>query len=312
MHDPEPLIEVRPDVPRSLSEVVMSCLSKEPDERPASARKLLNALDMFSTASGEIRTTEHKILLESSARSAAPPMPARIETSAEPTPANQMPAVEPDQPRRNGKKMLVGGLALLVPIIAGAIFLSLRSSNKSSANTASPTGIPPVTQSAPVQPQPAAVQPQPGAVPQKVVAAPKLDSQAIADSVKKARADAAKRAAATKDSLRADSAKRAAAKSDTLGKAIRIRARAAASGLLANPGARKSFADGATHKGGLLSSRTVGDLQTQIDALQPFLKGSGLTYEQFKDIVKASGITLFDEFGRMVPDSLKRFVSEGR
>jgi hypothetical protein len=280
---------------------------------------LLNALDTFSTASGEIRTTEHKILLESSARSAALPMPARVETTAEttaePTPVDQMPTYEPDHPRWSGKKTLVGGLALLVPIIAGAIFLSQRSNNKSSANTASPTGIPPVTQSALVQPQPAAVQPQPGAMPQNVVAAPKLDSQAIADSVKNARADAAKRATARKDSLRADSAKRAAAKSDTLSKAqqtIRTKARSAAAGLLLNAGARKSFTDGATHKGGLLGSRTVGDLQTQIDALQPFLKGSGLTYEQFKDIVKASGITLFDEFGRMVPDSLKRFVGVGR
>jgi hypothetical protein len=166
-----------------------------------------------------------------------------------------------------------------------------------------------------VQPPPTAGQPQPAAVPQNVVAAPKLDSQALADSVKKARAELAKRAAARKDSLRADSAKRAAAKSDSLRRAqdpIRIKARAAASGLLANPGARKSFADGATHKGGILGSQMRGDLQTQIDALQPFLKGSGLTYEQFKDAVKASGIALFDEFGRMVLDSLQRFVGVGR
>ncbi len=59
--DPKPLVAVRPDVPRSLSELVMSCLSKEPDARPATARTLLNSLDAFSTASGEIRTFEHKI-----------------------------------------------------------------------------------------------------------------------------------------------------------------------------------------------------------------------------------------------------------
>jgi hypothetical protein len=143
-----------------------------------------------------------------------------------------------------------------------------------------------------------------------------IDSQAIKDSLKRARAAAAKLAAPKNDSLRkADSVKRAAAKSDSLRKAqdpIRIRARAAATGLLANPGARKTFAQGATHKGGLLGSRSKGDLQTQIDALQPFLKGSGLTYEQFKDAVKASGIPLFDEFGRMVPDELQRFAGVGR
>jgi hypothetical protein len=201
---------------------------------------------------------------------------------------------------------------LLIPIAAGAIFLSQRSSTDSSGNTASPTGIPPVTQSAPVQPSPEAGQPQPAALPQNVAAAPALDSLGRADSLKKARAAAVKLAAARKDSLKADSMKRAAVKGDSLRQTIRIKARAAAAGLLANAGARKSFTEGATHKGGLLGSKTKGDLQTQIDALQPFLKGSGLTYEQFKDIVKASGIKLFDEFGRMVPDSLQRVAGLGR
>jgi len=210
--------------------------------------------------------------------------------------------------------MLVGGLALLIPIVAGAIFLSTRSSNKTSGNTADLTGIPPVAESAQVQPPPE-VQPQPGAMPQNVVAAPQVDSARKADSVKKARADAAKLAAARKDTLRADSAKRAAVKGDSarrVQETMRTRARSAAAGLLANPGARKSFTSGATHKGGLLGSKTKGDLQTQIDALQPFLKGSGLTYEQFKDAVKASGITLFDQSGRMIPDSLQRFAAAAR
>src|SRR6478672_119754 len=52
--DPPTLIDVRPDVPRPLSDIVMACLAKEPGDRPASARNLLNALDTFSTASGEI------------------------------------------------------------------------------------------------------------------------------------------------------------------------------------------------------------------------------------------------------------------
>ena len=339
--DPQPLVEVRPDVPRSLSELVMRCLSKEPDDRPASARILLNGLDAFSTASGEIRTMEHRVhrvaptvpveptvptevpattgptavpaITGPIAVSATPPVGASAAIAA-PTPANEIETVEYERPQGNRKKMIVGGLALLIPIIAGGIFLSQRSSNKSSGNTAPPTGIPPVTQSGPVQPPPTTVQPQPTALPQNAVAAPQLDSQAIADSVKKARAEVAKRAVAKKDSLRADSAKRATAKSDSVRRAqeiVRTRARNAAAALLANADARNSFTDGATHKGGLLSSRTKGNLQTQIDALQPFLKGAGLTYEEFKDVVKASGITLFDEFGRMVLASLQRFAVVG-
>ena len=315
----QPLTEVRPDVPRSLSELIMRCLSKEPDDRPATARELLNALEAFSTASGEIRTMEHKILAQSTAPSAAPQIPAPPETTPEttaeptaepnpePTPPNPVPTFELAPPRSNGKKMLAGGLVLLLPIVAGAIFLSQRSDNKSSGNSASPAGIPPLTQSEPVQPQPAAAA-------RKRIAARRRDSRARADSVKNARAEWAKLAAA-KDSLRADSEKRAAAKSDSLRRAqetMRTQARNAAAGLLANPGARKSFSRGATHKGGLLGSKTKGDLQTQIDALQPFLIASGLTYEQFKDVVKAAGITLFDEFGRLVPDSLQRFAGVGR
>jgi hypothetical protein len=227
-------------------------------------------------------------------------------------PSYPNPVFELRPPRSKARKMLVPGLLLLIPVVAGAIFFSQRSSNKSSAGTAPATSVPPLTDSAPVQPSPEAVLPPPAVLPQNVAAAPALDSLARADSLKKARAAAAKLAAARKDSLKADSIKRAAVKVDSQSLTIRTKARSAASGLLANPGALKSFNQGATHKGGILGSKTKGDLQTQIDALQPFLKGSGLTYEQFKDIVKASGIPLFDEFGRMVPASLQRVAGLGR
>jgi len=145
--DPQPLVEVRPEVPRSLSELVMRCLSKDPDDRPASARMLLNALDAFSTASGEIRTMEHRIhRVEPTvptavsattgptavpattgpiAVSATPPVGDSV-SIAEPTPANQIETVEQERPQGNRKKMLVGGLALLIPVAAGAIFLTAR------------------------------------------------------------------------------------------------------------------------------------------------------------------------------------------
>ena len=82
----------------------------------------------------------------------------------------------------------------------------------------------------------------------------------------------------------------------------------AAAALVANPNAWRSFTRGATGRGGPLGARRRGDLQTQIDALQPFLTSAGLTYEQFKSVVAESGVKLFDEFGRMVPDSLQRFA----
>jgi len=50
-------------VPRRLSLIVMQCLQKDPANRPPTADALLNALDTVATASGEIRTREHKVHL---------------------------------------------------------------------------------------------------------------------------------------------------------------------------------------------------------------------------------------------------------
>jgi hypothetical protein len=61
--------------------------------------------------------------------------------------------------------------------------------------------------------------------------------------------------------------------------------------------------------GGMLVKKKTGDLQTQINALQPFLTRAGLSYAQFKDAAQEAGIKLFDEFGRMVPDSVKKLTS---
>jgi serine/threonine-protein kinase len=357
--DPQPLTEVRPDVPRSLSDLIMRCLSKEPDDRPATARAMLNALDAFSTASGEIRTMEHKIpRADSTVPSAAvgttaPPVgsgttaplagagttgPVAAPVTTGPLSASDVPSlaptlavsvptepnkIEPDvggyvPPKKDRTRLIAAGVGVLVLVTLGGFLLSQRTGNQS-PNVA---GAPPVS-AVPRADSAAVLQPPPGAVPESGavagVAPPvatAIDSQAIKDSVKKAKAAAAKLAAAKADSLRkADSVKRVAARSDSLRRAqdpMKIKAKSAASGLLANPTARKSFTDGATHKGGLLGSKTKGDLQTQIDALQPFLKGSGLTYEQFKEAVKASGITLFDQYGRMILDSLQRVANLGR
>ncbi|MEP6508770.1 MAG: hypothetical protein ABJC63_11140, partial [Gemmatimonadales bacterium] len=66
---------------------------------------------------------------------------------------------------------------------------------------------------------------------------------------------------------------------------------------------------GATHLGGVLNSQRKGDLQTQIDAITPFLSQAGLSYAQFKEIAQGSGVNIFDEFGRIVPEALRRFAS---
>ena len=319
--DPTPLSEVRPDVPQSLSELVMRCLSKEPDDRPKTARILLNALDTFSTASGEIRTMEHRIpRIERSVRSPAPDItmlavPATPQRSEQvyipepttPTPSGQIEAMELERPRGgNGKKFLIGGLALLVPIVAGAIFLSQRGgSGSSTVAVAPPAPAPVVADSTPtVQPPPVAGQVANSLAVAKPVV-PAIDSQAIKDSVKKAKAAAAKLAAAKADSLKKiDSAKRAQAQAA----APEAKARAAVTAFLNNAAARKALEDAATHKGGILGSKKTGDLQTQLNALVPWIQQAGITYEQFKGIVSAAGVKLLDENGRIIPAALQQFA----
>jgi hypothetical protein len=79
--------------------------------------------------------------------------------------------------------------------------------------------------------------------------------------------------------------------------------------MFADASGRRMFMRGATHSGGFLGAQRRGDLQTQIDALTPFLTKAGLTYEQFKRIVEGSGIQIYDEFGRMLPEALEQFAA---
>jgi len=147
------------------------------------------------------------------------------------------------------------------------------------------------------------------ATPESAAAAPApvlVDSVAIKDSIRKARREAAKKAAALADSANKAQPTNAVTESNV------VKARVAARSLLDDAAARKAFMDGATHKGGVFGAKRKGDLQTQIDALAPFLGTKGLSYEQFKAIVRESGVNLFDEFGRMLPNALQQFATGGR
>jgi len=343
--DLPPLITVRPDVPRGLSEIVMSCLAKEPEDRPATARDLLNELDTFSTASGEIRTMEHKVprtprtvqtpvsTTPTSATpvSATPTSPTPVATPVSYTPTGDQPAVseEPastDQveaigyapPKKNGKKTLVAWVVVALAVVSGAIFMLTRSGG-SSSTAVLPKVTPAVTDSASVKPPPlVAATTTPAATPGSTAAAtaataaPKTDSQAIADSLKTVAAAKKAKADSLKKVARADSLKKAAARADSAKRAqnsSKVKARSVAIWLFADPNALKTFNDGATHMGGALIKKRTGDLQTQINALQPFLTRAGLSYPEFKDAAQQAGIKLFDEFGRMVPDSVKKLTA---
>ncbi|MEO5590818.1 MAG: serine/threonine-protein kinase [Gemmatimonadaceae bacterium] len=356
--EPPALSEVRPDVPARLSELVMSCLAKDPDARPASAGALMATLDLFATSSGEIRTREHRVPTPGSTGSIttrvvtpvtlaeAPAMtdplagavsdavssegpPAMSGSTAVPgdlssemlgasrtpvadgTSPDELATYEPSRPGKRRTSAVIGGLAFLVLVIAGVIFL-----RKNTDQPPPPTAALGVPLGSPVD---TAVTDSAAVAPAAIVPAPTLpvasaDSQALVDSTKAraraaraAKADSVKRAsvaAAAAMVARGDSLRQTAQKQSRVGVA-----RQAAAGVLGNAEARKNFLRGATRSGGLLGAQRKGDLQTQLDALQPFLRSAGLTYDEFKQLVQQSGVNMFDQFGRIVPDSLQRFAS---
>lgn len=76
--------------------------------------------------------------------------------------------------------------------------------------------------------------------------------------------------------------------------------------LFANTDALSKLASGATHTSGFFGTGKSGDLQTQIDALMPFLKQAGLTFDQFKKIALDNGFSILDKEGRLVTDALQQ------
>lgn len=85
-----------------------------------------------------------------------------------------------------------------------------------------------------------------------------------------------------------------------------VQAQQALTALFANPSALSKLASGATHTSGFLGTGASGDLQTQIDALTPFLRSVGLTFEQFKKIAADNGFDILDKNGRLVTDALEQ------
>ena len=344
--DPLPLIEVKPEVPQALSDVVMRCLSKEPDLRPATAKELLISLDMFSNNSGEVRTMEPRvahIVHTPTPTSAVTPVVIRDHTgtSARQTPTREAKASEAEAaqtdgqvdageaeaadaavfaagslsgevdylgyqaPKKSRAGMLAGVVTILALAVAGGFLWSQRGGDgaRDVAGEGSEASLAMIADSASLQ-SPAATDPDSSAL----ALAPVVDSQAIRDSIRRvARAEAAKKAAAREDSLRRAQAPVTAPAAVT----PEVRARNAAAAMLSNQGARATFARGATRMGGVLGTQRRGDLQTQIDALQPFLSDAGISYEHFKILVQGAGINMFDEFGRMIPDALQQFASGG-
>ncbi len=323
--DPRPLIEVEPEVPQALSDIVMRCLSKEPELRPATAKELLNSLGLFSNDTGEIRSVEQRvahIVHTPTPTSGITPVVIRDYTGSAPqlTPTGEVqtdqveavvagsPSVESDYagyeaPQKSRAGLFAGIVTVLALATVGGFLWSQRGGDGAPVVTGEPGA--PVAMIA----DSAAGQPPAGVIPESstVALVPTVDSQAIRDSIRRvARAEASKKAAAKQDSLKNAQSVAVAA---VVAVSPVTKARGAAAAMLSDESARKAFAKGATRMGGVLGTKRTGDLQTQIDALQPFLREASMSYEHFKILVQGAGVSLFDENGRMIPDALQQFAS---
>jgi formylglycine-generating enzyme required for sulfatase activity len=117
--EPPPIRDLNPEVPPKLAELVRKCLAKKPDDRPASARAVIDALQAIEV---EQPTQSMKKL----ALPAAEPVAAAPTTWQEPGEATARLARRPP-PRRSGGKLLILAtlaalLVLATTIAAGAFF----------------------------------------------------------------------------------------------------------------------------------------------------------------------------------------------
>ncbi|HZJ00750.1 MAG TPA: serine/threonine-protein kinase [Gemmatimonadaceae bacterium] len=221
--EPTPLHEVRKDVPRKLSAIIMQCLSKIPGGRPPNAEALLDALDMIATSSGEIRTREHKV--PSRMKTPVAAMPAVLPIADVLTPITPTPAfveAPPPQAEKNRSRLFAGVAVLGLAVAAGGLLVSQPWKNGSAVSIQRPTL---------VNPQPAVTNtPAVETLPSAPAVIPVVDSMAIASAVEKrlALAEAAKKG---KTAVNADSLRKAVQRelADSLARANAQRVAAAAS-----------------------------------------------------------------------------------
>ncbi|MDP9178871.1 MAG: serine/threonine protein kinase, partial [Gemmatimonadota bacterium] len=146
--DPKPLNELRKDVPKKLSDVIMACLEKDPADRPPTAEALMILLDGIATMSGEIRTREHKVPTDEhkvraktqKVRTKQEKERAKGRTAPVPVPVPFFVEGEGEEnpPEKSRRGLLIGALAvlLLAATGAGAMLFSKRGGTERQAGSA--------------------------------------------------------------------------------------------------------------------------------------------------------------------------------
>jgi serine/threonine-protein kinase len=202
--EPKPLHELRKDVPKKLSAIIMQCLSKVPGGRPPSAEALIDALDMIATASGEIRTREHKVpkmptrertpILPVAAILSGPQTSASGSLAASPV-VTEMPTYAEPAPAKSRTGLFAALAVIGLAVAIGGMVMSQRSGkNGTSIQGPAPAGAEPTSAA--------------GIASATSLAAPVIDSLAITNAITK-RLEAAAAAKGSKAAINADSLKKA-------------------------------------------------------------------------------------------------------
>ena len=161
--DPRPLLELAPDTPPDLAAIVLRCLAKSRDDRPATALDLSTALAPFSAAAGAGVATARAVAALQARRFAPTALaPAASAEALQPTvaePARRAdPARTPGSPPPHASRLARSAAAGAIALGVAAVIISLRSGAVAPASSSSVT---PIAQPASASAAPTATAPPP-------------------------------------------------------------------------------------------------------------------------------------------------------
>jgi serine/threonine-protein kinase len=165
---PKPPIEVRPDLPPAMSDLILTAMAKEPSQRFQSAaafQNALNSLGISSSASvaADTAQTAARAAAMTVTSLAATPVPTKSATGIPatglpPAPRPEPPAIpsvlalSPPRGRHQGLYMALGGLAVLVCLVVAGVYLPRKDKARAGERT---TNSAPSQAGDTIQPQPA-------------------------------------------------------------------------------------------------------------------------------------------------------------
>lgn len=143
---PVPVSHLRPEIPAELESIVLRCLAKQPEERPASVGALANALKPFASAEGHDSVERVSQTLGRRSRSTRPPpLPGQASTRAivrVPPPPKAAPPVLVQAPAPLRR---LAELALTALVLAGAcalgVYVAIRSMEGALAAAVAPRAV---------------------------------------------------------------------------------------------------------------------------------------------------------------------------